>query len=163
MAGVISKAEEWGLECPLPDSLTDAKINKMFFGKRSAADNGRKEPDYESVHRELAKSGVTLSLLWNEYREACRLSGEIPFMYTQFCKYYREWAGRTQATMHIHHKSGEKMEVDWAGTKMALKDNITGADIPIYIFVAVFRRAVSARRAGFTQVWMTFFLMSALE
>lgn len=39
--------------------------------------------------------------------------------------------------MHIHHKPGEKLEVDWAGTTMALKDNITGGDIPVYIFVSV--------------------------
>ena len=63
----------------------------------------------------MAKSGVTLSLLWNEYCETCRLSGEIPFMYTQFCKYYRDFASTVKATMHIDHKPGEQMEVDWAG------------------------------------------------
>ena len=31
-----------------------------------------KMPDYEWVHREMQKSGVTLSLLWVEYCEQCR-------------------------------------------------------------------------------------------
>ena len=101
------------------------------------ADNGYKQPDYGNIHRELAKSGVTLRLLWNEYCDSSRLAGEIPYMYTQFCLYYREWAEKTKATMRIHHKPGEKMEVDWAGSTMSLRDNLTGGEIKVYIFVAV--------------------------
>ena len=58
-------------------------------------------------------------------------------MYTQFCKYYREYALQTKATMHIDHKPGEKMEVDWAGQTASLIDTDTGEIIPAYIFVAV--------------------------
>jgi hypothetical protein len=53
------------------------------------------------------KSGVTLSLLWHEYCESCRLSNEIPLMYSQFCRYYREYANKTKATMRIKRKPGE--------------------------------------------------------
>lgn len=108
----------------------------MLFPEQCAT-GGYKQPDYEYIHRELAKSGVTPRLLWNEYCESSRLAGEIPYMYTQFCLYYREWAGRTKATMRIHHKPGEKMEVDWAGQTMALQDNLTGSEIKVYIFVSV--------------------------
>lgn len=100
-------------------------------------DGGYKAPDYEYLHRELAKSGVTLRLLWNEYCENCYLGDDVPYMYTQFCLHYREWAERTKATMRIHHKPGEKIEVDWAGQTMALRDNLTGGEIKVYIFVAV--------------------------
>jgi len=62
---------------------------------------------------------------------------EVPYMYTQFCLYYQGWAERTKATMRIHHKPGEKMEVDWAGNTMSLRDNLTGNEIKVYIFVAV--------------------------
>ena len=133
---VVSRAEELGLEWPLRTGITEQKLSAMLFTEESMPET-RRQPNFEHIHRELAKSGVTLSLLWNEYQESCGLSGEIPFMYTQFCKYYREWAGKTQATTHIHHKPGEKLEVDWAGTTMALRDNITGGDIPVYIFVSV--------------------------
>lgn len=136
VSSVILRAQEIGIEWSSSPEITEQALTAALFPEESLPQN-RKQPDFEHMHHELAKSGVTLSLLWNEYCEACRLSGEIPFMYTQFCKYYREWAGRTQATMHIHHKPGEKMEVDWAGTTMALKDNITGGNIPVYVFVAV--------------------------
>ena len=36
-------------------------------------------PDYEWVHREMQKNGVTLSLLWVEYCEQCHQNGELPY------------------------------------------------------------------------------------
>lgn len=94
-------------------------------------------PNYEYIHKELAKSNVTLSLLWNEYCEECRQNKEIPFMYTQFCKYYRDYAHVTKATMHIQRKPGEQLGVDWAGQTATVTDSDTGEPIPAYIFVAV--------------------------
>lgn len=94
-------------------------------------------PDFEHIHKGMAKSGVTLSLLWDEYCQECRDSKEVPYMYTQFCKHYREYAMRTKATMHIKHKPGEKMEVDWAGKTATIIDNVTGELIDAYVFVAV--------------------------
>jgi transposase len=107
-------------------------------------------PDVEYIHKEMAKSGVTLSLLWNEYCESCRIIKEIPFMYTQFCRYYREYANVTKATMHIDHKPGEKLEVDWAGQKAAIIDSDTGKLIDAYIFVAVLSCSQYAYVEAFT-------------
>lgn len=66
---------------PLPEDMTDSKIQKLLLSGGGTT-SAHKLPDYEYIHREMAKSGVTLSLLWNEYCEGCRLGGEIPFMYT---------------------------------------------------------------------------------
>ncbi|MDR2983141.1 MAG: IS21 family transposase [Puniceicoccales bacterium] len=159
VAGVINKAEEAGLKWPLEEKITDQRLHNLLHGGRSVPDSGYKPPDYENIHRELAKSGVTLSLLWNEYCERCRLAGEVPYMYTQFCLYYREWAERTKATMRIHHKPGEKMEVDWAGQTMVLRDNLTGGEIKVYMFVAVLPCSGYAYVEGFLsqdmESWIT--------
>ena len=85
----------------------------------------------------MAKSGVTLSLLWNEYCEQCRSNNEIPLKYAQYCNYYRKFAVTTKATMHINRKPGEQTEVDWAGQTASIIDRDTGEIIPAYIFVAV--------------------------
>ena len=85
-----------------------------------------KMPDYEWVHREMQKSGVTLSLLWVEYCEQCRQNGELPYKSTQFNKYYADYVHKTKATMHLEHKPGETMQVDWAGQTAALVDTDTG-------------------------------------
>lgn len=69
------------------------------------------EPDFEWVHREMAKRGVTLSLLWNEYCAGRRQNGEIPYMYTAFCDRYRDYSVKNRATMHIERRPGEQMEV----------------------------------------------------
>jgi transposase len=95
-----------------------------------------KEPDWEHVYRELMKPGVTQQLLWMEYCEQCRVSGEIPFGLTAFKTHYREYAAQTKATMHIARKPGEIMEVGWAGTTAHLTDADTGEDIAAYVFVS---------------------------
>lgn len=43
---------------------------------------------------------------------------------------------QSKATMHINHKPGEIMEVDWAGQTAHLTDSDTGEDIDAYVFVA---------------------------
>ena len=132
----ITRAQEHGIMWPLPPSMTDEQLRRLLSDS-DEQQSGYKSPDYERIHQELSKSGVTLSLLWNEYSTESRKNGEIPFMYTQFCKRYREYAAIHKATMHIERKPGEQMEVDWAGTTMDITDNLTGGNIPAYIFVAV--------------------------
>ena len=83
---------------PLKNGLTNAELQQMLFGQTSMQPL-RRRLDYERVHRELARSGVTLSLLWNEYCEGCRLAGDLPLMYTQFCLHYREFAQKTKAAV----------------------------------------------------------------
>jgi transposase len=93
-------------------------------------------PDYDQVHREMSKPGVTLQLLWFEYCDQCRASGETPYQLTQFKKYYREYALKTKATMRIQRKPGELMEVDWAGQTAGIIDTDTGEIIDAHVFVA---------------------------
>ena len=96
-------------------------------------------PDYASVHKELQRSGVTLNLLWLEYCDQCRTAGEIPYQSTQFNKYYADYLAKVNATMHLNHKPGEVMQVDWAGDTAAVIDTDTGEIIPAYVFLAVQR------------------------
>ncbi|KAF0194481.1 MAG: integrase catalytic subunit [Bacillota bacterium] len=100
IAKVLKKAQEVGVGWPIKDGITNGELHQLLFAETPMPPL-RKCPDYEHVHREMAKSGVTLSLLWNEYCEECHRAGELPLMYTQFCLYYREFAQKTKATMHI--------------------------------------------------------------
>ena len=72
------------------------------------------QPDYEWVHKELGRTGVTLLVLWNEYAIKTRRLGKLPYQYSFFCEKYREWAQVTKATLHIPRNPGEIIEVDWA-------------------------------------------------
>ena len=93
-------------------------------------------PDHEYIHKELLKSGVTLKLLWEEYVGDCRESGKPPYMYSQFCKLYQDYVDKHRLTMHISHKPGDKLMVDWMGTTMPLYDRLTGNNCKVYLFVA---------------------------
>jgi transposase len=128
-------AEETGLTYEQAVSMSDKQLYALLTpGERPKL--WYKMPDYEYVHKEMAKSGVTLSLLWVEYCEACKAAGEIPYKSTQFYKYYTDYLKETNATMHITHKPGEVMEVDWSGTHAGFLNNITGEVIPAPLFVA---------------------------
>lgn len=133
---VLSRAEELEVAWPLKDPRSDGELQQLFFPEIKAP-SSRKRPDCNYVHKEMAKSGVTLSLLWNEYCEECRLSNEIPLMYSQFCHYYQQFVTKTKATMHIVRKPGEQLEVDWAGKTAEIIDRDTGEIIKAYVFVGV--------------------------
>lgn len=134
---VLEAAHKAEIQWPLDDSATNEALEAAFHPDRIAAVNPRKEPDCVHLHKELARPGVNLTLLWSEYCEECRTNGNTPYMYTQFCDKYRRWARTTKATMRIQHKPGDAMQVDWAGNTIPIHDSVTGEAADAYLFVAV--------------------------
>jgi transposase len=132
---VYQLADKNSLSWPLPPDMSNTDVRNLFYPER-ASESGRKMPDCSYLHKELAKPGVTLTLLWSEYCEQCHSEQLIPYQYTQFCEYYRTFANRTKATMRIKRKPGELLEVDWAGKTLSVVDEITGEIITAYVFVA---------------------------
>ena len=131
VAATLQRAANCGLQWPLPEEMSDKQLSERLFPS-STSTPVYKMPDYEWVHREMQKNGVTLSLLWVEYCEQCHQNGELPYKSTQFNKYYADYAHKTKATMHLEHKPGETMQVDWAGQTAALVDTDTGERLDAY-------------------------------
>ena len=148
VSNVLSRASQKGLTWPLPEDFAEGDLQHLLFPEKVQT-SSRKTPDCEHIHRELAKSGVTLSLLWSEYCEVCRLSNEIPLKYTQYCNHYRKYAATTKATMHIKRKPGEQLEVDWAGQTAGIIDRDTGEKIAVYVFVATLSSSQYSYVEGF--------------
>ena len=88
-------------------------------------------------YNELAKPGVTLSLLWAEYCAKCEAEHTIPYQHSQFNDKYHAYAASKKATLRIKRKPGEIMEVDWVGDTLKVYDAASSSDISAYIFVAV--------------------------
>lgn len=155
---VLRRAEERNVSWPFEKDFSDADLQEILFPEKNVSDN-RRMPDCEYIHKEMAKSGVNLTLLWDEYCQEARIYNEIPFMYTQFCRYYRKFASTQKATMHIKRKPGEQMEVDWAGTTTPMYDRETGEVIDAYLFVAVLPSSQYAYVEAFTsqnqESWIT--------
>lgn len=158
VAKVLRRADEMDISWPLEKNLSDGELHELFFPE-TAVPSLRKHPDYEAIHKEMAKSGVTLTLLWNEYCESCRLSNEIPLMYSQFCYHYQQYTAKTKATMHIKRKPGEQTEVDWAGQKAQIVDRDTGEIIEVSVFVGVLSSSQYAYAEAFLnqdlECWIT--------
>ncbi len=150
---VLARAVKLGMEWPVPLEVGEADLRKLLFPEKEKETSSR-TPDCEYIHRELAKPGVTMTLLWDEYCRKCRDGGEIPYQYSQFCKLYRKYAVVSRATMHIERKPGERMEADWAGKEMRIRDSVTGGESPAYIFVAVLPASQYAYVEAFTDVGM---------
>jgi transposase len=102
----LQRAAAQGLDWATAEPLSDRELAARLFPQGDGKP-GYKMPDYEAVHRELAKPGVTQQLLWFEYCDRCRATGEIPYQLTQFKTYYREYVVKNKATMHINRKPGE--------------------------------------------------------
>lgn len=117
-------------------AMSDAEVYARLFPDKVRDRDVYPDPDWERIHRELARTGVTLKGLHAEYRDGMRSKGE-PFMsYDRFCKRYREFTVRKQVVSRVGHKAGRITEVDWAGPTMSLVDPATGEVSKVYLFVA---------------------------
>ena len=136
---VLKAAREKGISWPLDPKQTDAVIEQLLFPKKNSPESqsNRRMPDYSHIRKELLRNGVNKKLLWTEYLEECRLSGDEPLMYSQFCYYIQQDEQKRRATMHINRKPAEQVEVDWAGDPAHIIDPDTGEILDAHIFVGV--------------------------
>ncbi len=91
-------------------------------------------PNFEQIHQELKKKGVTLQLLWEEYHD---IYGDKAYGRTQFCKMYQKWRNKLKVTMRQRHKAGDKLFLDYAGSTIPIIDAVSGEIREAQIFVAV--------------------------
>jgi len=127
----LARAKIAGIEWPLPENLTEQELYERLFLPCNTAKKGRALPDWEWVHRELRRKGVTLRLLWREYRD---MHSE-GLGYTQFCERYRAYKKQVTPVMRQIHKAGEKTFVDYAGMTVPWIDPSTGEIHEAQIFV----------------------------
>jgi transposase len=117
-----------------PSALIDTELQRRLFPPPPAVPSDqRPTPDWAKAHAELRRPGVTLALLWQEYR----LSQPQGFQYSWFCEHYRLWAAKIDVVMRQEHRAGEKLFVDYAGQTAPIIDRRTGEIRQAQIFVAV--------------------------
>jgi len=143
---ILRQAKKAGITWPLPDETDNSRLEELLYGEQTLFSRAKLPlPDMDYIHRELRRKGVTLRLLWEEYRS------ENPDGYkiTQFCEYYSRWRKRLHPTMRLPHKAGEKMFVDWAGQTIPVIAPKTGISHPASLFVA----ALGASNYTFTEAF----------
>ena len=127
------RADVEGLSWPLPADLLDADLEQRLFPHvPGEVRRGVPQPDWTYVHAELRRKGVTLSLLWEEYR------GVHPdgYGYSRYCELYTRWEGKLLPVMRQRHPAGERLFVDYAGHTVDVVCSKTGEVRTAQIFVA---------------------------
>ena len=117
------------------EKMDEDDVYKELFPDRYINKDMYYLEDYDYVHKELLKKGVTLKLLWHEYLEKVP-SDRLAVSYSKYCEDYDRHVSSHNYTSHITHKPADKIEVDWAGSKMTYLDDYTGELVTVYLFVA---------------------------
>ena len=130
----LKGAEAAGLAWPLADGVTDDALERQLFGRAGVTQGQRRriEPDWSALARELKRPGVTMTILWEEYREAhlkatATAASAICFVDSK----------RLTPVMRQHHVAGEKAFVDYSGKRIGIVDPTTGEIREAEIFVGV--------------------------
>ncbi|MGV2068709.1 IS21 family transposase [Agrobacterium sp. 22-226-1] len=131
----LRRATEIGLTWPLPGDLTDDALENKLFARNGVKQGTRRrtEPIWAELVVELKKPGVTLQILWEEYRA----SNPEGYGYSRFCELFRSFEQRLSPTMRQEHAAGDKVFVDYSGKKIPIVDRTTGEIREAEIFVAV--------------------------
>jgi len=129
----LLRAGAAGLTWPLPEELSELELERRLFSShRGRCRVEHPLPDWASIHKEKKRKGVTLALLWSEYKQ------EHPtgYQYTQFCEHYRRWKEHLDTCLRQEHKAGEKLFVDYCGQTIPVIERTTGETKEAQIFVA---------------------------
>jgi transposase len=132
----LHRARAASVGWPLPEDMTAEALEARLFPASTALSGSRARrpmPEWASIHSELKRAGVTLLLLWEEYRDR----HPDGLGYSRFCEIYQRWKGRLTPTMRQTHIAGERVFVDYSGKKPHLAKPTTGELIEVELFVAV--------------------------
>jgi transposase len=128
----IDRFNKAALTYPFPAELTDEKLHARLY-PGTVIKNGKQQPVWEDIVREMSRRHVTLTLLWEEYRDTY----PDGLGRTQFYEHYKAFCGnQEEPVMRNVHKGGEKIYVDFSGDGLTFIDKETGGLMPVKLFVA---------------------------
>jgi transposase len=114
--------------------MTESEIEQLFkVGSCGQPLNSKPQADWGWIHKEMRKKGVTLRLLWEEYKNIHPDGYEL----SRFYELYKQWRMKLNVTFRQTYKAGEKMFVDYAGQTVPVTDRHTGTVKEAQVFVAV--------------------------
>ena len=117
--------------------LNDKDLEALFIEVPIIPDPPARQKElyafFPFAEKKLKEPGMTLKLLWQDY-SAKHIDG---FQSTGFYKHYKLWKGRSHPSMHMVHKAGEKMFVDYAGKTLQIIDTESGEITQVQVFVAI--------------------------
>ena len=128
----VRRAVGQGLSYESLRELSDSDAKALLGKGQRPSQSSPKKIEFEPVHRELQRKGVTLALLWQEGLDKKQWNCS----YGGFCRQYRKWKGHQNLSMRQSHKAGEKLFVDYCGMTIVVYDPVLNQELKAQIFVA---------------------------
>lgn len=131
----IKRFEELLMSSSELEALSDKELESLMVKPPEQPINARLKELYSlfpEVEKQLKRKGMTRQKLWQKYYN----SYEKAFSRSRFNVHFSIWKSTTSPTMHIEHKAGDKMYIDYAGDKLSYIDDSTGEIIYVEVFVA---------------------------
>lgn len=118
------------------DKVSDSELEELFSIKEQAEPKKRMADllaVFPEVEKALKRKGMTREKVWKDY------FAKHPDGYreTQFRNHYTEWSKHVNSSMHVEHKAGDKMYVDYAGHHLQIVNDTTGEIKDVEVFVAI--------------------------
>lgn len=88
---------------------------------------------FPELEKQLRRRGMTVSKQYDQYK----LRYPDGYGLTSFFFYYNHWRKKVNPVMHIEHKIGDKMYVDYAGATLPYVDTDTGEIKQAQVFAAI--------------------------
>lgn len=117
-------------------ALSDHELERIFVESHPTLPDARFEHLQEllpDIEKQMSRKGVTLLQLWHQYCAA----NTPAYRYTQFRKYYHFYSHRVKPSMHLEHKAGDKLYIDFAGEKLSIVDPDSGEVKEVEVFAAI--------------------------
>jgi len=124
-----------GLTYDEVDHMSDIELISLFDPEIKETPARRQEllQEFKALEKELKKPG---SSRWNYWEDYCK-NNPLAYSYSRFCENYRTWLKQTNPSLHIEHKAGDKLFIDFAGKRLHIVDKTTGEIKPVEVFVSV--------------------------
>jgi transposase len=129
----LERVRQSGINWSAISALDDSSLKALLNPAGKVLASRKPSPDFVALHNEMKKKGVTLQVLWEEYR-AVHPDG---YGRSQFFELYHRHVRTLDPVMRFDHKAGDKLFVDFSGDRPSYVDRETGKSIEPELFVAV--------------------------
>jgi len=130
----IRRAEEAALSWPQVKDLDDTTLERSLYPPKQPTKAPVKSmPPMDYLYRQMRRKGVTLQLLWYEYKQ----QNPDGYQYSYFSEQYRNYVKKLDPVFRHRYRAGEKMFVDFAGQTVDIVRNDTGEVLQAHVFIAV--------------------------
>lgn len=118
------------------DQMSDTELEQLFSIKEQNEPQKRMNDlldIFPEIEKALKRKGVTKEGVWRKYFEA----HPDGYRETQFRNHYNKWSKHVNSSMHVEHKAGDKMFVDYAGQHLQIVNDATGEIKNVEVFAAI--------------------------